>query len=166
MGARICRTDQGSPRYGQNIYHPKNAYIHVSVADAPEKVLSYELPVCSWVIPPQIDEEAARDIVHKWLNPDHIPFVQVEKIRFGKAVLVYYPFWRYIREDGGENKTIYRPACGTLLTSLQNIRRYDDAEIVATPAEVTILPVTVDASVYLPELHGIAREEELIGVPL
>ena len=153
-------------RHLQNIYLPKHAYIHVSMADAQEGTPSYGQPVCSKVIPPQIDEETARSIVRKWFGSDHFPFVPGEKMRFGKAVLVYYPFWRYRREDGGEEKTIYRPACGTLLTGLQNIKYYHDTEAVDTPEDVTVLPVTVDSSVYLPELHGIARGEELIGVPL
>lgn len=136
------------------------------MADAREGTTSQERPVCSRVIPPQIDEETACRIVRKWLGSDQIPFVPIEKVRFGKAVLVYYPFWRYRREDGGEDKTIYRPACGTLLTGLQNIKYYTDAGSIETPEDAVVLPATVDSSVYLPELHGIARGEELIGVPL
>ncbi len=59
------------------------------MADAREGTISYERPVCSRVIPPQIDEETARGIVRKWLGSDQIPFVPIEKVRFGKAVLVY-----------------------------------------------------------------------------
>jgi hypothetical protein len=150
----------------QNIYHPKHAYIHIFMADAREETTSCERPVCSRVNPPQIDERTARDIAHKWICSDKIPFVPNEKIRFGRAVMVYYPFWCYQREDGGKNKTIFRPACGTFLTGLQDMKYYHDAKIIETPKDAVILPVTVNASVYLPELHGIARGEELIGVPL
>jgi hypothetical protein len=134
--------------------------------DAQEWTTSHKRPVCSRVILPQIDGETARGIVHKWLSSDQIPFVPNEKIRFGKAIMVYYPFWCYQREDGDEEKTICRPACGTLLTGLQNMKYHYDAEIIETPKDAIVLPVTVDSSVYLPELHGIARGEELIGVPL
>jgi hypothetical protein len=150
----------------QNIYHPKHAYIHVFMADAREETTSCERPICSRVVSPRIDEETARDIVHKWICSDKIPFVPNEKIRFGKAVMVYYPFWCYRREDGGKNKTNCRPACGTLLTGLQDMKYYHDAKIIETPKDAVVLPVTVNSSVYLPELHGIARGEELIGVPL
>ncbi len=136
------------------------------MADAPEGMIAHEQQVCSWVIPPKIGEEEARTIVRKWLGSDTIPFIPIEKVRFGRAVMVYYPFWRYRREDGGEDKTLYRPACGTLLTGLQNLRYYEDMGLVKTPDDAVILPATVESSVYLPELHGIARGEELIGIPL
>ena len=135
------------------------------MADTPEE--NRPVPEYSGVIASRIGEEEARDTVRRWLGSDLIPFIPEEKIRFGKAVLIYYPFWRYIREDGGENKIIYRPACGTLLTGLQNLRRDDsDAAIQDVPPDAKILPATVASSVYLPELHGIARSEELIGIPL
>jgi hypothetical protein len=118
------------------------------------------------VISPQIDEGAARDIVRKWICSDKTPFIPNENARFGKAVMMYYPFWCYRREDGGKNKTICRPACGTLLTGLQNMKYNHDAKTIETPKNAIVLPVTVNLSVYLSELHGIARGEELIGVPL
>jgi hypothetical protein len=145
----------------------QNAHIFIlSIPDAREWTTPHKRPVCSRVILPQIDEETACDIVNKWLGSDQISFVQSEKIRFGKTIMVYYPFWCYRRKDGGEDKTICRPACGTLLTGLQNMKYYRDAEIIETPKNAIILPVTVDSSVCLPELHRIARGEELNGLPL
>ncbi|MDV0443066.1 hypothetical protein [Methanorbis rubei] len=136
------------------------------MADAPEGMIAHEQQVCAWVIPPKIGEEEATAIVRKWLGSDTTPFISMDKVRFGKAVMVYYPFWRYRREDGGEDKTLYRPAAGTLLTGLQNIRYYEETGLIETPSDAVILPATVDSSVYLPDLHGIARGEELIGIPL
>ncbi|ABN06202.1 hypothetical protein Mlab_0024 [Methanocorpusculum labreanum Z] len=120
---------------------------------------------CSGVIAPQIDEARARELAREWLESDTNPFIPEDKIRFGKAVMLYYPFWRYVREDGCTDVTVYRPACGTLLSGLQNMHR-DDNEIVPIPDEANILPATIQSFVYYPELHGIARSEDLIGIPL
>ena len=99
------------------------------------------------------------------LESDTNPFIPKDKIRFGKAVMLYYPFWKYIREDGCLDVTVYRPAGGTLLSGLQNMHR-EDNEIAPVPEEANILPATIKSCVYYPELHGIARAEELIGIPL
>ncbi|MDO5844436.1 MAG: hypothetical protein Q4Q53_04760 [Methanocorpusculum sp.] len=120
---------------------------------------------CQGVFELKIDREEAIKIAGKWLGADNIKPRQKDKIRFGKAELVYYPFWRYCREDGGENKIIYRPACGTLLTGLQNMQR-SETEIVPIPKDVRLISPTVKSSVYLPDLHGIARGENLIAIPL
>jgi len=120
---------------------------------------------CSGVVDPLIDEARAREIVREWLESDTKPFIPDDKIRFGKAVMLYYPFWKYSREDGGTDVTIYRPACGTLLSGLQNLQRFD-IKSSPVPDDANILPATIYSSVYYPELHGIARAEELIGIPL
>lgn len=124
--------------------------------------------VCSSMIPVKIPEDRAIELVKDWLE---IPRIEISdprvknKLRFGKAVLVYYPFWKFYYEDGGVDKILFRPACGTLFTGLQDMQREN------TPGEtltndISVLPATVDSSVYLPELHGIHRSEELIAVPL
>ncbi|MDO9522833.1 MAG: hypothetical protein Q7J08_03870 [Methanocorpusculum sp.] len=120
---------------------------------------------CSGVIAPLIDEARAREIVREWLESDTKPFIPDDKIRFGKAVMLYYPFWKYSREDGGTDVTIYRPAFGTLLSGLQNLQRFD-IKSSPVPDDANILPATIYSSVYYPDLHGIARAEELIGIPL
>ncbi len=78
---------------------------------------------------PLIDEERAREIVREWLESDTHPFIPDDKMRFGKAVMLYYPFWKYSREDGGADVTVYRPACGTLLSGLQR----ENTEIIPIP---------------------------------
>ncbi len=120
---------------------------------------------CSGVADPLIDEARAREIVREWLESDTKPFIPDDKIRFGKAVMLYYPFWKYTREDDGTDVTIYRPAFGTLLSGLQNLQRFD-IKSSPVPDDANILPATIYSSVYYPELHGIARAEELIGIPL
>lgn len=120
---------------------------------------------CRTYIPPQISEETARETVKKWLGSNTIPFIPEDKIRFGKAVMIYMPFWRYVREDGGEIKTIYRPAVGTFLTGLQDVKR-QNATLEKLPEDIEVIPATIESSVYLSELHGIGRSEELIAVPL
>jgi hypothetical protein len=124
-------------------------------------------PACSSAIAVSINEEQARTIVQSWLDASHDGSNEKNrrKVRFGKAVLVYYPFWKYRYEDGGEDKVIFKPACGTLLTGQQNMQRADTAGYPVTE-DLGILPVTVNSSVYLPELHGIHRSEELIAIPL
>ncbi|RBQ24658.1 MAG: hypothetical protein ALMCE001_11880 [Methanocorpusculum sp. MCE] len=147
----------------ENIYQNVRKYIDLFMAEIPEGI---PVPLqCSGVIAPQIDEARARELAREWLESDTKPFIPEDKIRFGKAVMLYYPFWKYTREDGCLDVTVYRPACGTLLSGLQNMHR-DDNEIVPIPKDANILPATVQSSVYYPELHGIARAEELIGIPL
>ncbi len=119
---------------------------------------------CRGIIAPRVSEEQAIELSRLWIDAQDYPVVQKNGCRFGKAVMVYYPFWCFYREDGKQNKTIYRPACGTLLTGMQNLIR-TTPEIIPTPANVSILPVTVSASVYQPELHGISRGEDLIAIP-
>ncbi|HJJ27928.1 MAG TPA: hypothetical protein O0X70_00875 [Methanocorpusculum sp.] len=123
--------------------------------------------VCSSAITVSVDEEEARSLVQSWLDAaqDGSNEKNKHKVQFGKAVLVYYPFWKYRYEDGGENKVIFKPACGTLLTGQQNMQRKDTQGYDVTE-DMRILPVTVNSSVYLPELHGIHRFEELIAIPL
>ena len=133
------------------------------MADTPEGIPA---PLtCSGVVAPLINEERAREIAGGWLDGEKNPFIPKDTIRFGKAVMIYYPFWKFAREDGGENVIVYRPACGTLLSGLQDLKR-DNAPVVPIPAEADILPAMVYSTVYLPELHGIARGEDLIGIPL
>lgn len=75
------------------------------------------------------------------------------------------PFWRYVREDGGEIKILYRPACGTFLNGLQDIHR-PNITVEEIPDDIDVIPATIDASVHLPELYGIARSEQLVAIPL
>ena len=121
--------------------------------------------VCSGAATSLIDEKRAREIAGEWLDGEKNPFIPDETIQFGKAVLIYYPFWKFSREDGGEDVVVYRPACGTLLSGLQDLKR-EETRVVPVPKDANILPATVFSTVYLPELHGIARGEELIGIPL
>ncbi|HJJ48114.1 MAG TPA: hypothetical protein O0X39_03860 [Methanocorpusculum sp.] len=123
--------------------------------------------ICSSALAVNVEEDKAREIVQSWLDESHNGSNEKNrrKVRFGKAVLVYYPFWKYRYEDGGEDKVIFKPACGTLLTGQQNMQREDTAGY-AVPEDLSILPATVNSSVYLPELHGIHRSEELIAIPL
>lgn len=122
---------------------------------------------CDSALSVSVGEEEARNLVQVWLELSHDGSNEKNKrkVRFGKAVLVYYPFWKYRYEDGGEDKVIFKPACGTLLTGQQNMRR-EDTQGYAVSEDMRILPVTVNSSVYLPELHGIHRSEELIAIPL
>lgn len=119
---------------------------------------------CEGVFAVKIKQEEAIETAGKWLGTDNIKARQKDKIRFGKAVLVYYPFWRYYREDGGEYITVYRPACGTLLTGFQNMHR-EETEIIPIPDDIRLIQPTVKSSVYLPDLHGIERGESLIAIP-
>ncbi|MDO5845850.1 MAG: hypothetical protein Q4Q04_02890 [Methanocorpusculum sp.] len=119
---------------------------------------------CTGVAAPRISEEQARETAREWLDSQGYPSVQKHGYRFGRAVMVYYPFWCYYREDGLENKIIYRPACGTLMTGLQSLRRTTD-EFIPVPEDASILPATINAGVYQHDLHGIPRGEKLIAIP-
>lgn len=147
----------------ENIYLNVRKYIDSFMAETPEGIPASLQ--CSGVIPPFVSEERAREIARMWLESDTKPLIPAEKIRFGKAVMLYYPFWKYTREDGCNEVVVYRPACGTLLSGLQNMQR-ENSSVVPVPQDAAILPATVFAGVYYPELHGIARAEELIGIPL
>lgn len=146
-----------------NIYLNAREYIESFMAEPPEGIPS---PLqCSGVITPQINEEQARKIAAKWLGSDTKPFISSEKIRFGKAVMLYYPFWKYVREDGGTDVAVYRPACGMLLSGMQDMQR-SYTMITPIPEDADIVPATVYSHVYYPDLYGIARGEELIGIPI
>lgn len=119
---------------------------------------------CTGIIAPRVSEEQARETAREWLESQAYPAVQKHGYRFGRAVMVYYPFWCFYREDGMENKIIYRPACGTLLTGLQSLPRMS-CEASPVPEDASILPATIQSAVYHPELHGIPRDEKLIAVP-
>jgi len=85
-----------------------------------------------------------------------------DKYRLGRAVMVYYPFWRYTCEDGMELITICKPACGTILHNVQTIIPTTDF----VPAgNEEIIPASIDAPYYYPDLYGIRREEKLVGIP-
>lgn len=122
-------------------------------------------PKCTGYLPPRVTEEEARKIVRDWLGSDLLPILPENTVRFGKAVMINLPFWRYTREDGGETKIIYRPACGTFLTGLQNVNR-QNMMVDELPEDIEVISATVSSSVYLPELYGIARSEQLIAVPI
>ena len=79
-------------------------------------------------------------------------------------LMVYYPFWEFIREDGSKIKTLYRPACGTLMTDLQKMNRTKSLTE-DIPENLTTLPISINASYYYPEIHGIPRGERLVAVP-
>lgn len=111
---------------------------------------------CSGVIAPRIDEARAREIVREWVESDTKPFIPDDKIGFGKAVMLYYPFWKYSREDGGTDVTIYRPAFGTLLSGLQR----DGSETIPVPDDANILPATIYSSVYYPALADQLQSEK------
>lgn len=109
---------------------------------------------------PHVSEEDARRLAGEWIAANIL--MKKDVYRFGRAVMVYYPFWRYVREDGGELTTICKPACGTILHNVQTLVPQEDP--VPATTEQT-LPVTINADYYYPELYGIPRKENLVGVP-
>lgn len=122
-----------------------------------------EKPTVQAVFLPQIDEEGAKALACSWIESQNLSS-RKQPYRIGRAVMVYYPFWEFVREDGNETKTIYRPACGTLMTDLQKLTRSSPpSEDFA--GDITTLPATVDAAYYYPETHGISRGERLTAVP-
>ena len=112
---------------------------------------------------PQIDEERAKELTREWIESNNLP-PKKQSYRIGKAVMVYYPFWEFIREDGSKIKTLYRPACGTLMTDLQKMNRTKSLTE-DIPENLTTLPISINASYYYPEIHGIPRGERLVAVP-
>lgn len=112
---------------------------------------------------PQIDEERAKELTREWIESNNLP-PKKQSYRIGKAVMVYYPFWEFIREDGSKIKTSYRPACGTLMTDLQKMNRTKSLTE-DIPENLTTLPISINASYYYPEIHGIPRGERLVAVP-
>lgn len=109
---------------------------------------------------PIISEDDARLIAKKWIKTNIL--VKHDVFRLGKAVMVYYPFWKYVREDGNEIKTIYKPACGLLLHNVQELT--GDVEFVPENGEPVFTP-SINASYYYPEIYGIPRDEKLVGIP-
>lgn len=131
------------------------------MADTPHQAL--ENPEIRAAVLPKIGEEEAKALARSWIESQNI-LSRKQSYRIGRAVLVYYPFWEFVREDGSEMKTLYRPACGTLMTDLQKmVRSSSPSEEI--PENLTTLPVTVDAAYYYPEIYGIPRGERLVAVP-
>jgi len=130
------------------------AYTHPKAADKPD---------IQAAVLPQIDEERAKELTREWIESNNLP-PKKQSYRIGKAVMVYYPFWEFIREDGSKIKTLYRPACGTLMTDLQKMNRTVSLTE-DIPENLTTLPISINASYYYPEIHGIPRGERLVAVP-
>ncbi|MBE6507362.1 MAG: hypothetical protein E7Z72_05495 [Methanocorpusculum parvum] len=122
-----------------------------------------EKPTVQAAFLPKIDEEGAKALACSWIESQNISS-RKQQYRIGRAVMIYYPFWEFIREDGSLTKTVYRPACGTLMTDLQKIQRTISPNE-ALPENLTTLPITVSAEYYYPEIHGIPRGERLAAVP-
>ena len=131
------------------------------MADTPPKPA--EKPNIQAAVLPQIDEERAKELTREWIESNNLP-PKKQSYRIGKAVMVYYPFWEFIREDGSKIKTLYRPACGTLMTDLQKMNRTKSLTE-DIPENLTTLPISINASYYYPEIHGIPRGERLVAVP-
>lgn len=131
------------------------------MADTPPKPA--EKPNIQAAVLPQIDEERAKELAREWIESNNLP-PKKQSYRIGKAVMVYYPFWEFIREDGSKIKTSYRPACGTLMTDLQKMNRTKSLTE-DIPENLTTLPISINASYYYPEIHGIPRGERLVAVP-
>ncbi|HJJ36219.1 MAG TPA: hypothetical protein O0X27_03465 [Methanocorpusculum sp.] len=109
---------------------------------------------------PEISEEDARRIAGEWITENILH--KKDTYRLGRAVMVYYPFWRYVCEDGPELITTCKPACGVFIHNVQTL--VPTAEFVPANNEKT-LPPSIDSSYYYPELYGIHREEKLVGIP-
>lgn len=109
---------------------------------------------------PQISEDEARYLTREWLEINVLK--KKDTYRIGKAVLVYYPFWRYIREDGNETKIICKPAFGTLFADIQTL---SPKTVPIDRTDEDIVPATIEAKHYYPELYGLARGEMLVGIP-
>ena len=131
------------------------------MADTPPQ--AFEKPEVRAAFLPQIDEEQAKALTREWIEGQNI-LARKESYRIGRAVLVYYPFWEFIREDGSQMKTIYRPACGTLMTDLQKLTRAGTPSE-ELPANLTTLPITISAEYYYPDIYGLPRGERLVAVP-
>jgi len=110
---------------------------------------------------PGITEDEARRIASEWISANILKGMK-DKYRLGRAVMVYYPFWRYICEDGPELITVCKPAWGTILHNIQTI--VPTTEFVPAGDEET-LPTSIDSSYYYPDLYGIHRDEKLVGIP-
>lgn len=142
-------------------YFPRDRYIishekyYIFMADKSKKPLNAE-----FVQKPETSEEEAKSIAERWISENILK--KKETFRFGKAVLVYYPFWRFLREDGNELKIICRPACGTLLSDIQTLSPKSEPVPIA---DEKILPSTINASYYYSSLYGIPRGEMLVGIP-
>ena len=122
-----------------------------------------EKPEIQAAVLPKIEEEEAKALACEWIESQNF-FSRKQSYRIGRAVLVYYPFWEFVREDGAQTKTTLRPACGTLMTDLQKLQR-TTAPSEILPADLATLPITIDAAYYYPETHGIPRGERLVAVP-
>lgn len=131
------------------------------MADNPPK--ASERPEIQAAVLPRIEEEQAKALACEWIESQNF-FTRKDTYRIGRAVLVYYPFWEFVREDGAQIKTILRPACGTLMTDLQKLQR-ETKPAETLPENLTTLPITIDAEYYYPETHGIPRGERLVAVP-
>lgn len=131
------------------------------MADTPPKAA--DKPEIQAAVLPQIDEERAKELAREWIESNNLP-PKKQSYRIGKAVMVYYPFWEFVREDGSQIKTLYRPACGTLMTDLQKMNRTESLTE-DIPENLTTLPISINASYYYPEIHGIPRGERLVAVP-
>ena len=127
----------------------------VSMADNSPQSL-----IVNKILRPQISEEEAKSRMEKWLAANVLKKKDV--CRLGKAVLVYYPFWRYVREDGEETTVICKPAFGTMYTGIQSLSLKDEP---VDAGDADIVPPTINASYYYKELHGLPRGEMLVGIP-
>ncbi len=109
---------------------------------------------------PRVNEKEAKFLTEIWLEKNILK--KKETARIGKAVLVYYPFWRYMREDGPETKIICKPAFGTILSDIQTLTPKNEP---IDAGDEEILPPTINASYYYPQLYGLPRGEMLVGIP-
>ncbi len=115
------------------------------------------------VSPPNIGEDEAKSRTREWIESQNF-FSKKQPYRIGKAVMVYYPYWEFIREDGSKIKTFYRPACGTLMTDLQKLNRPTPPSEIP-PENLATLPITINPSYYYSDIHGIPRGERLVAIP-
>lgn len=131
-----------------------------------DDALQANLQISSLLKPKITQVEDAIEIAKTYLSeisPD-AGWKKTEPFRIGKAVLIYYPFWQFTREDGSKIRKIHRPAFGTLMTDIQELEGLTEEEIPETP-DMKILSPTLNAEYYYPTVYGIPRGEKIVGIP-
>ncbi|MCD6383316.1 MAG: zinc ribbon domain-containing protein, partial [Thermoplasmata archaeon] len=122
-----------------------------------------------YVIPFRIDEKSAELIFRRWASgPMKARGLENAWIREVKKY--YFPVYRFVRDVGGREVVLVRPAKSTLLPGMNMLKiPPGDMKIFDynfSPGDAEVLQPDLTMGYYLPALEGKAREQALVYFPI